>query len=249
MFPDQQNPNGGQPGPQPQPAYQPPATGVNSAPVVAAGGQYEVVPPPSVTGRPTGHNPYEFIVNPQQVKAPRGNLLGGNSFAKQIAVIVGLAVIIMIVVAVGLSMFGPKGNTSGLSGLAEQQQEIVRVATEVATQASGQDTKNFATNVELSVASNQTQLLAYLKSHGTKLGNKQLALDQNAQTDTLLTNAAAANSYDHVAVQALTNALQTYQGQLQTTFKQTTSPQAKQLLQSSYSAAALLLEQAKAVQS
>lgn len=243
MFPDQQNQNGGQPG-QPQTPYQQPVVGVNSAPQQAANGQYAVVPPPSVTGHPTGHNPYEFIVNPNTPKR-RASLLGGNSFVKQIALIVGGAVVLMIIIAIAVSLFAPKSNTAALSAVAERQQEIIRVSTAASSQVSSQSAKNFVVSTELAVTSSQAQVLAYLTAHGGKPSDKQLALDQDAQTDTQLASAQATNTYDSAATQILTSELKTYAGLLQTTYKQTSKAQVKQLLQQSYTATALLLDQAK----
>jgi hypothetical protein len=244
MFPEQQNQNGGQPQAGPQLSYQPPAAGVNSVPQQTAGGQYQVVVPPSVTGRPTGHNPYEFIVSPNTSKH-RGSLFGGNSFLKQIVLLVGGSAVLMIIIAVAVSLLAPKGSTGNLTAIAERQQEIIRVATAASSQVASQDTKNFVASTELAVTSSQSQVLAYLSVHGGKPSDKQLALDQDAQTDTQLTNAQATNTYDSAAKQILTTQLNTYAGLLQTAYKQTSSAQVKQLLQQSYSAAALLVEQAK----
>jgi predicted outer membrane protein len=248
MYPDQQNQNGGQP-PQPQPPYQPappPAYGVNSAPQQAQNGQYQVVPPPSVTGHHSGHNPYEFIVNPN-TPHKRG-LLGGNDFIKKILLLVGGAILLMAVAAIVLSALGPKADSGAtLTAITQRQQEIIRVATTGSTQATGSDTKNFATNVELGVSSNQSQILTYLASKGTKLNAKQLALDKNAQTDKLLADATAASTFDSVITQNLASQLTTYQNSLRSAYKQTSNQKTKQVLQSSYNAAALLLEQAKSV--
>lgn len=231
MFPDQQNQNGG------------------NQPVQAPSGQYEVVPPlPAAnnTGH-SGHNPYEFIVNPNTPKRGRALLGGSNSFLMRIGLLVGGAVVLMIIAAIVISALAPKGSTPGLTAIAQRQQEIIRVATAAATQATGQDTKNFIANTELSVTTSQQQVISYLGSHGTKLGTKQLALDQNAQADTLLTNAATANNYDSAVVQNLTGQLQTYKELLQTTFNQTSSKAAKQLVQNAFTSADKLLAQAKSL--
>jgi hypothetical protein len=236
MFPDQQNQNGGQPG------YQPPA------PQQALNGQYAVMPPlpAGQNNGHSGHNPYEFIVNPNTPKHG-GNALGGDNFLKKIGLLVGGLVVVLIIAAVVISHFAPKGSTPGLTAIAQRQQEIVRIATLAVTNTTGQDTKNLATNIELSVTSNQTQIVSYLASHGTKLKAKDLALDKSSQTDTLLTNATSAGTYDSVVAQTLASQLQTYESLLQTTYKQTTSKPAKQLIQSCYDSATKLLKQAKSL--
>lgn len=243
MFPDQQNQNGG-----PQNPYAQPQTGVNSAPQQAPNGQYEVLPPlPTAnnTGH-SGHNPYEFIVNPNSGHNAGGNKLK-QSFLLQIAVLLGGLVVIMIIIAVVLSALGPKSSTPGLTAIAQRQQEIARVANEAAAKASGQDTQNFTNNVAVSVASSQQQVLGYLSAHGTKLKSKQLALDASNQTDATLASANSASNYDGVAVQTLSDQLKTYESMLQTSYKQTSNAKLKAVLQGCYNSAAKLLAQASAI--
>ena len=97
------------------------------------------------------------------------------------------------------------------------------------------------------MTSAQTQVLNYLSARGTKLSTKVLALDQSSASDTELANAATANDFDSAITQNLTLQLENYESLLQTTYKQSTGPNAKALLQSEYNGAALLLEQAKAL--
>jgi len=209
-------------------------------------GQYEVVPTPQVAPNNghTGHNPYEFIVNPVQPRRGMG-AFGGKTPWKGIALIGGALVVVMIVVAVIINGAAPKGSVPGLTSAAQRQQEIIRIATEATKTATGQDTLNFAANVEFSIASSQQQTLTYLQEHGTKLKTKQLALNKDLKTDELLTNAQTAGTYDTTVVQTLTAQLQTYEGILQSTNSQTSSKSAKQLLQTSFVSAEKLLEQAK----
>lgn len=191
----------------------------------------------------TGHNPYEFIMSPPQPKrAPFKLSLSG------IALLGGGIVLILIVLALVLGALAPKGITPGLTTAAEQQQEIVRIATAAAPAATGQDTRNFVSNVEISVSSSQTQVLAYLAAHGTKLNSKTLALKQNAQTDTLLTNAATAGTYDSTVASTLVTELKAYAQTLNTTYKQASNSESKALLQKCYAAAAALIAQGNSLQ-
>ncbi len=245
--------------PPPQPPYHPPEYEINtnipsarhsgsafSGTVQHPSGYYEVVPPPATNNvAPSGHNPYEFIMNPN---APKRKSLGsGNSLLTRIALLLGGLVVLMIVVAVLISAIGPKSSTPGLIAIAQRQQEIIRLTTNAKSQTTNQDTTNFITNSNVSTISSQQEVTAYLTAHGTKLNNKQLALDQNSQTDAFLSNATNANNYDNAITQTLTQQLVTYEGLLQTTFKQTSGKLAKQLLQNCYVSANKLLEQAKAL--
>jgi hypothetical protein len=258
MFPEQHH----QPtpsAPQPQRSFTPqaPHYGYNANPQVPPQpqhnptGQYEVLPPlPGVQNNGhTGHNPYEFIVNPNTPKR-RSSLFGGDAFLTRIALIAGGAVVLMIIAGVIISALGPKSITPSMLAIAQRQQEIIRISTDAYTKASSDDAKNFTTNVEASVTSSQQQTLTYLAGHGMKkVSPKVLALDQDAQADATLASAITAGTYDTAVVQNLTGQLQAYEQLLQTTFKQTTSKTTRQILQTDFTAANLLLEQAKALTS
>lgn len=230
MFPNQQNQSGGQPG---------------STPQQASGGQYEVLPPlpAGQNNGHSGHNPYEFIVNPVATKR---HGLGGDPFLVKIGLVVGGLIVLMIIAAIVLSSLGPKSVTPDLIAIAQRQQEIERVSTNAFQQASSEDTQNFVSTVALTITSDQGAVLAYLAGHGTKkVSTSQLALDQNSQTDSLLANAQNAGTYDSAVTSNLSSQLQTYAGLLQKAYKDTSSTSAKQLLQTCYTNAAKLLQQTK----
>jgi hypothetical protein len=212
-------------------------------------GTYEVVPPlPTAnnTGH-SGHNPYEFIVNPNAPGRSR-NLFGSlTSSWKALAVLGGGVLVVLFVIGIVLSSLAPKGSTPGLTAAVQRQQEIVRIATAANQNATSPDVRNFAVTVELTVQSSQQQTLAYLAGHGTKINAKLLALDQSSQTDTLLTNAATAGNYDATVTQNLTSQLQTYEGILTNTFKQTNNASTRALLQADFQTAEKLLKQAKTI--
>ena len=215
-------------------------------------GHYEVLPTPQVNPNDghSGHNPYDFIVNPnssaQRVKFGAG--LSGSSLITRIALLGGVLVVVLIVAAVVISALSPKSSTPELISIAERQQEIVRVSTAATKQTTSQDAQNFVSNVQASVSSDQQQVLAYLQAHGTKLGDKILATDQSAQTDTQLGNAATANNYDSAVTQTLVSELQTYQGLLRTMYGQTNSSSAKAMVQIQFSSAGLLIQQGQALE-
>jgi hypothetical protein len=252
MQPNQHNqPTPSSNGPQPSYTPQPPHYDYNTAPrpqqiQQGPSGHYEVVPALSPNNaRPSGHNPYDFIVNPNTPKSRKGLIgRGGAPSWKGLALFGGILVVLAIVVVTVLNSMAPKGSTPGLTLAAQRQQEIIRVATLATMGATGQDTKNFVANVQLSISSSQVKTLNYLQSHGTKLKVKQLSLYKDSQTDTLLTNAANAGNYDKVVVQTLSAQLQTYEGTLQDTEKDTTSTSARQLLKDDYANAQKLLAQA-----
>jgi hypothetical protein len=169
--------------------------------------------------------------------------VGGNKFWLQIGAVVGGAIVLMIVAAVVLNALVPnKSSVAELTTIAEEQQELIRVATLGANQATGQDTKNFATTVQLGITSSQNDVLSYLASHGHKLTTKQLTLKRDAATDQLLTAATATSTFDTALSHNLIDQLHTYQTSLQNTYKTAGNAAAKTLLQKNYSAATLLLQ-------
>ncbi|HSX31215.1 MAG TPA: hypothetical protein VLE99_04825 [Candidatus Saccharimonadales bacterium] len=253
-------------GPGPQPPYRPQEYAIDpnavhsahpakhslraqdSAPQQGANGQYEVLPAPTAAPNNghTGHNPYEFIVNPATPpKRPFSFSLGGGSLVKRLAVIVGGVALLVIVGSIVLSTVLPKGNAAGLIAIAQRQQEIVRIAADATGQAGQQDTLNFVTNTQVSITSSQQQMLSYLTTHGVKISSQLLAADQDSQTDAQLDNAASANNYDAAVAQNLTAQLQAYEILLQNTYKSSSNKQTKDLLQTCYDSAAKLVEQAK----
>lgn len=241
MFPEQQN----QPG-QGYPPSQTPSTPQPTPPAMpqqAPNGTYTVVPPlpAGQNNGHSGHNPYEFIVAPNTSKHS-GKLLGGNAFLAKIGLLVGGAIVLMIVAAVLLNALVPnKSGTAELTTIAEQQQELIRVATLGSQQAQGQVTQNFAASVQYGLTSDQNQVINYLASHGKKVNAKTLVLKQNSKTDQLLADAASAGNFDSVLTQTLTDQLNTYQRTLQTTYKAVSGKTVKTLLQNEYNAAGTLI--------
>jgi len=180
-------------------------------------------------------------------KKHSSGLGGGLSFGKQIGLFAGVAAVIIAGLAITMSALGPKSSTPALISIAQRQQEIIRVSTEATKQVSTQNTSNFVANTNATMQSSQTAVIAYLADHGTKLKAKQLALDMNPKTDTLLDNAASANTYDTAVTQELTAEIESYQSLLKTTYDTTTSKSTKKLLEQNFTAAAALLEQAKSL--
>jgi hypothetical protein len=244
MFPEQPQQNGQQP--HYTPAQPPYGTGV---PQQHVNGQYEVLPPlpNGQNNGHSGHNPYEFIVNPNTAKR-RGSLLSSNAFVTKIAVIAGGAVLLMIVAGVVISALAPKSNAPDLLAIAQRQQEIIRVSSSATTLAAGDDTKNLVTNINVTLTSDKMLTLSYLMAHGMKkVPAKTLALDKSAETDNTLASAATAGNYDAAAVQNLTGQLQTYERLLQKAYNETHGPIGRKLLQTDFTNADLLLQQAKKI--
>lgn len=198
--------------------------------------------PPQTPPPPTPN--YDFFMNP--APPPKRSLIPtGSSLKQRVIVVVGGGVALMILIIIFSSVFlGNHTNTTSLVTIAQQQNELVRVATEGDQQATQQTTKNLVLNIELGLTTNQQQLLAYLKKVGQTPSTKELAATQSATTDQQLTAAAAASNYDPVLVGILQNQLTKYTQTLKQTFAATKSTTQRQLINTDYEAAVLLLKQA-----
>jgi len=216
--------------------------------------QYGAMPTPNSAptvggGANGGHNPYEFIMSSQH--KPKHSPFGGgqSSSMRLLFIVVGAAIVVMIVGFIVATVLPGGGSTDTLKSLAQQQQEIVRVAAQgEASTVTNEDTRGLAYTVDLSIGTSQVKLLDYLKTNGTNMSTKDLELKKDANTDTALQNALSNNNYDSVFKQKLSDLIQTYTTDLQTAYKNTSNTDLKQILGSSYSAGKLLLNETKSDQ-
>lgn len=203
--------------------------------------------PPNQVPSP-GQNPYEFFLNPaapSKVKLAGKLPLPKDPFLRRVAIVVGGGVVLIIaVIILATVIFGGASAPAGLLGIAQDQNELIRISTNVGEEVTAQTTKNLAVNAELILTTEQQQLVTYAGQHGQKISTKQLTLTKNTATDTQLTNAQAASNLDAVYIQITQSQLTAYRTALKQAFDATTSSTARQLLSTDYSAAATLLTQA-----
>lgn len=197
-------------------------------------------------------DPYDFILNPN-TPAPKKPLAvaSSNSFLIRIGIIVGGAILVMTIGAIIVSLiFSKKTNTTTIVTLAATQTEIVRVSGLLSSgtdQTNVQTIKNYAANVNLSVASQLHSTLQYLARNSVKPGPKLLAVKKNSSTDTAFTTAVQNSTFDTVFVQTLQTELQSYASDLKTYYNNSSDTAAKILLATDYSQVQLLMKQAPAV--
>ncbi len=194
------------------------------------------------------NNPYDFIVNPEKPQRQPVLNLNGSSMAMRIGLIAGLVVVIMIVIVIASSIFSSSGgNVTNMTSVAQDQVELIRVATEASQNQSNDisqtTTLYFADNCLLSLSSENQQLLSFLNANGVKLSTAQLALKQNSRTDAALQAAAASSTYDTAFLTAMQGDMSTYVSDLKVAFNASTNPKEKQLLSTEYKDALLLNQQ------
>lgn len=204
----------------------------------------QAVPHVANSGAPND-NPYEFILNPKE-SHHKSSI--GDTMLKRLLVIVGLLVTLTVVGAVVAKLLLPADTTpQQITAIAQEQQEIVRVATFITSHATSVELVNFATNTQMSVGTNQQAAVDYLANRDIKLEDEELALKQDAATDKLFTAALSANTFDSTAVQTLNNKLSAYQASLKKAYTITTSKKARAVIQASYDTAVALAAQGKGV--
>ncbi len=189
---------------------------------------------------------YDFILN-HGANAPKRSLLpgfGGSGRQRYIKIGLAGAVLLIIIVLLSSLLFGGSKNES-LVGIAQTQQELIRVSTIGAQKAQTSAASQLAVNTELTVMTNQKDVLAQLKKSGQKVNTKVLALKQNSQTDAALTEAALNNRYDEAFIQVMQKQLVDYQKLLKATYDTTSSRVLQQILNNEFNQATVLLASTK----
>lgn len=215
--------------------------------------QYDTLPPPPITPNlgHSGHNPYEFIVSPQAAGPKRGisGLLNGNSFFAKIGLLLGGFVLLLVIAGVIITQLtAGSNNAAELLSSVKTQQEIIRISG-TSQFASQQQVKNAAMTAQISLTSDQQDLLSYMSSHGQKVAPKELALGKDAQSDQLLSNARSTNTYDSALLEVLLDDITVYQTELRAAFDQTKNEALRIKLQKYYTNASLISTQLKNAQS
>jgi len=155
-------------------------------------------------------NPYEFILNPN--KPAKAKAFGPkNRLPVILGLIAGAVLLVVIVLSVILSAIAPKKiDTATLVGLAQTQQELIRISSQAATSAVQQSTLNLASTVEFTMTTQQQQTEDVLSKNGVKVDTKQLALKQNATTDQKFASAKSTSTFDEVYTEIIQTQLNSY---------------------------------------
>lgn len=199
-------------------------------------------PPQQPSFQPPANNPYEFIMNPQQPAKPKG--FGGGKLPLLLALIVGGATVLIIVLALLVNLLGSKGaNTEDFVGLVQSQNELVRVSNRGVKDAVQQSTKNLAVTTEFAMRTQQRETTALLTKAGRELGDKEATLKQNAKTDQQFTAAKSTSSFDLAFSQVMQNELTVYANSLKALFNKTTNPEVRDQLSAYYEQTQLLISQ------
>ncbi len=193
--------------------------------------------------QPQSTNHYDFLYAPP----PKRRIFSNQtSFKQRLLFVVGGGVGLIIIAIIFFSLIGgsSSGSTSGLLALAQQQTEMIRVATEAEPQVSQQTTKNFAATTTLVLTSDTRQLQAYMSKNGQKVTAKELSAKQSATTDSDLASALQNGDYDVIFLEIMSDELTQYTTTLKITYNADNSGNLRLLLQDMYHSANLLTTQA-----
>ncbi len=184
---------------------------------------------------------YDFITN--LGKPPKKRIFGSGSYKKRILLIIAGAVLLMILLSIVTTLLSSSSSTNErLRELAQEQQEVIRVAEIGTEQASNIQTRSLAFTVMLSVSSEQKELLAYLEKRGITFKKQEaLALKEDPDTDKALETASDRNRFDEEFTEILNGQVAAYANNLETIYKSTKNETARALLNDSYTSASVIL--------
>lgn len=184
---------------------------------------------------------FDFIVNAK----PKGsNWLLAAPLKTRIFVVVGGFIALLLVAWIVIALLsGGTSSPDRLVSVAQQQIELTRVAKSAADNLQSPSIKNLASNIKLSMMSDDQALLAYITATGSKPDDKVLALGKNAATDQLLASAVTSGTYDQTYLSIAKNQLNTYALELKQAFNTASSTKERTLLSNAYSHAQLLIDQ------
>lgn len=164
----------------------------------------------------------------------------------KIALIGGALLLILIIGVTIKSVTTKPSGTSYFLAVAQDQQAILHVAGATAIQQNiATTTLNSAVTVNASMTSALSNLSAYLKSSGIKVSTAQLNAKISATTDTQLTNAVSAGTYESTYATVMDSLLQTYSKDLKIAYSHASGPKGRELLSAQYNDAQLLIAQPK----
>lgn len=191
-----------------------------------------------------GANPYDFIVNPGAAPS-RSRLPGGNSVISRLLIVVGgIFILLIIFMVVKNLVLVDSTNAPLLISAANQQQELIHLSGKAILEPTLEaTTKNFALTTQLTLVSQQQQLLVYLQSQGHKITPKQLVAQVSLATDQQLAASVAASTYDSTFRQIMQTKLTSYKQTLQQAYTKTSGSAGRELINKDYASSQLLLQQ------
>jgi competence protein ComGC len=190
-----------------------------------------------------GQPDYSFITDPQQSK-PARKLPGSGSLLGKVVLIAVAIILLLIIFSVVKGLVGGHSNVDDFVGVAQDQQEIIHLATNALEEPSlSTVNKDSALTSQLSLKSDQAATIKYLSSIHKKVKSKALDQKVNPSIDTQLSAAATASTYNQTYHDIMLAELNAYKGHLQAAYLRSKGPNGRTLLSKNFNDANLLIKQ------
>jgi hypothetical protein len=182
-------------------------------------------------------------MNPEPTKRQSRLLPSGSTPKGRILIVVGGVFILVIAGLIVAGLLGSSGqnSTQTLVSVTAHQQELIRISQLAVTTAKNRDTQNLAITAQLSVTSDQHQLLTRLNRSNVKVTKLQLSSRKNSQTDAQFTQASQANQFDSIFKQSLNDELVSYQKAIKAAYDANSGQSTRALLNTEFKNAGALL--------
>ena len=181
-------------------------------------------------------------MNPgNQQKKSKFGLPSGNSTKQRVFIVLGGIGVLLVIGLLAMVLFGGGSSSKdNLTLLAQQQTEIIRISDAALNEKAIRNTTTLqaASTIGLVLKSEQQQTVALFAK---KPNAKTLGLKKSAKTDAVLLAATQNNTYDETLLNTLQTQLTQYQQQLKTSFDASRSTKEKDVLNSAYTSAGVLL--------
>jgi len=168
---------------------------------------------------------------------------GGNNNKKQLpkaakfgVIAIGLMLIIMLASFAYSLIFSAPDNAQQLVSTAKQQGKIIQAAELGVKGARSQEARNLAITTQLSLEGDQPILLNALKAQ-----NVRVSVGDDPEVEQLLVSADQSNRLDEVLIEFLRLELNKYINSLNASFRTTTDPDLKEVLEQQYRNAEFLV--------
>lgn len=147
-----------------------------------------------------------------------GKLTNANKKTRILIVASGAGVLLVLVSLFAALIFGGSNDTTqNFIGLAQRQQEIIRIADIGAQHARNQETRSAAITARTAITSSQQRVVNNVASKGIQLRRADVEIRENPQTTKELATANQANRFDETFIKILQSELREYQSSVELT--------------------------------
>lgn len=165
-------------------------------------------------------NQFDFIMNPQ--KPQKKGLIPPMSPKQRMFAFIGVGGVglILILMLASLLFGGSPSGTESTVAIAQQQTEIVRIASLGNQKAGGTQAKTLAALTASTISSDQKKTIDYLAKQNRKVKEKELRLKEDKKADADLTAAESNGRFDEVFTRILIEKLNAYKQDLQSYYSE-----------------------------